>query len=74
MALLKFSEYWNCSCKVTAVPSTVIENRSYTEYFSAEDVAEIVDKTGVERRRFADENTCASDLCYAAAIKLFEDK
>ena len=32
-----------------------------------------MDKVGIYERRFADENTCSSDLCYAAAEKLIAD-
>ena len=53
-----------------AVPRRVIRNREYTEVFSREEAEEIVDKTGIEERRFADEDTCSSDLCFAAAEKL----
>ncbi len=56
-----------------AVPKRVIKNRDYTEVFSVEEANEIVDKTGIEERRFADENTCSSDLCFAAAEKLIAD-
>lgn len=57
----------------SAVPAHKIKNRSYTEYFSAEEVSEIVDKTGIEERRFAEEGVCSSDLCQAAAEKLISD-
>ena len=56
-----------------AVPKRVIKNREYTEVFSAEETNEIVDKTGIEERRFADVETCSSDLCFAAAEKLIAD-
>lgn len=56
-----------------AVPKRVIVNREYTEVFTKEEANEIVDKTGIEQRRFADENTCSSDLCLAAAEKLIAD-
>ena len=56
-----------------AVPRTVIENLNYTEYFPADQVKEVVEKVGIYERRFADENTCSSDLCYAAAEKLIAD-
>lgn len=56
-----------------AVPKRVIKNREYTEVFSAEEANEIVDKTGIEERRFADVETCSSDLCFAAAEKLIAD-
>lgn len=56
-----------------AVPAHKIKNRSYTEYFSEEEVAEIVEKTGIEERRFAEAGVCSSDLCQAAAEKLISD-
>lgn len=56
-----------------AVPQRVVVNREYTEVWSAEDAAAIVEKTGIEERRFADAETCASDLCFAAAQKLLID-
>lgn len=56
-----------------AVPSRIIDNATYTEHFPVEDVAEIIEKTGVRQRRFADAGTCASDLCFAAAERLLND-
>lgn len=56
-----------------AVPANRIDNYAYTQYFPADEVREVVDKIGVYERRFADENTCSSDLCFAAAEKLFAD-
>lgn len=56
-----------------AVPKRVIKNREYTEFFTKEEADAIVDKTGIEERRFADVETCSSDLCFAAAEKLIED-
>lgn len=56
-----------------AVPKRVINNYKYTEFFPAEEVKEVVDKIGVFERRFTDNNTCSSDLCFSAAEKLIED-
>lgn len=56
-----------------AVPKQVINNYEYTDHFPAEEVKEVVDKIGVFERRFADSDTCSSDLCYAAAEKLIAD-
>lgn len=55
------------------VPRRVINNYEHDLYFKKEDIKEIVDKIGVKERRFADENTCSSDFCYAAAEKLIAD-
>lgn len=56
-----------------AVPKHVIVNRDYTGVFTKEEANEIVDKTGIEERRFSDDETCSSDLCFAAAEKLIFD-
>lgn len=72
MALIKYDGV-GITALSAAVPKTVINNYEYTEFFPADQVKEIVDKVGIKERRFADENTCASDLCYAAAEKLISD-
>lgn len=56
-----------------ALPKRVIDNYAYTDYFPKEEVREVVDKIGIYQRRFVDEHTCSSDLCFAAAEKLIED-
>lgn len=56
-----------------AIPSRIINNFEYTDYFPADQVKEVVNKVGVFERRFADNETCSSDLCYAAAEKLIAD-
>lgn len=73
---MAYISYKNVGIKAmaAAVPSQVIDNYKYDlDIFPEEDVKKVVDKVGVYERRFADENTCSSDLCFAAAEKLFED-
>lgn len=72
MAYLQF-EGVGITAMSAAVPKRVIKNREYTEVFSQEEANEIVDKTGIEERRFSDAETCSSDLCFAAAEKLIAD-
>jgi 3-oxoacyl-[acyl-carrier-protein] synthase III len=72
MAYLEF-ENIGVAGIAAAVPRTIINNYDYTTYFPPEDVKEIVDKIGVKERRFADADTCSSDLCFAASEKLFAD-
>ena len=72
MAILKFSNI-GISALAACVPSRVIDNYKYTEFFPEEDVRKVVDKIGVFERRFVDDKTCASDLCFAAAERLFAD-
>ena len=72
MAILKFNGV-GITAMAGAVPSHIIDNLKYTEFFPEEQVKEVVDKVGVYERRFADEKTCSSDLCFAAAQKLILD-
>lgn len=72
MALLKFNGV-GIRGLAACVPKHVINNYEYTEHFPKEDVKEVVDKIGIFERRFTDENTTASDLCFAAADKLLND-
>lgn len=72
MAILKFSNI-GITALAACVPKNKIDNYKYTKYFSKEEVKKVVDKIGVYERRFADENTCSSDLCFAAADKLISD-
>lgn len=72
MAILSYKNI-GITALSAAVPQHVIHNYKYTEFFPSEQVKEVVDKIGIYERRFADEETCSSDLCFAAAEKLFED-
>lgn len=72
MAILKYNGV-GITAMAGAVPSHVIENLKYTEHFPPEMVKEVVEKVGIYERRFADEKTCSSDLCFAAAQKLILD-
>jgi 3-oxoacyl-[acyl-carrier-protein] synthase-3 len=53
------------------VPKT-IERNIDLEIFSKDDIEKFIKNTGIEERRIASEETCASDLCYAAAEDLIE--
>lgn len=72
MARLTFKDI-GITALAAAVPANTIVNKQYTEVFDAQSAADIVEKTGIEERRFAPEGMCASDLCYAAADKLIVD-
>lgn len=72
MALLSFSNIGIAGI-AACVPKNKIDNYQYTQYFPKDVVQKVVDKIGIHERRFADEQTCSSDLCYAAASKLLAD-
>ena len=73
MAILSFNHV-GISALAACVPSRVIDNYHYDlDLWPEDEVRKVVDKVGVMERRFADDKTCASDLCYAAAEKLIAD-
>jgi 3-oxoacyl-[acyl-carrier-protein] synthase-3 len=72
MGLLSFNNV-GIAGMAAAVPRHIINNYEHDLWFKKEDIREIIDKIGVKERRFADENTCSSDLCFAAAEKLMSD-
>lgn len=72
MAYLNFHGV-GVTAMAAAVPRTIIDNYKYTEYFPEDQVKEVVDKVGIYERRFADDKTCSSDLCFAAAERLIAD-
>jgi len=56
-----------------AVPKIVILNHELKQIFSPKEIENAIATTGIQERRFADSNTCASDLCIAAANKLLDE-
>lgn len=73
MPILKYKNV-GITAMAACVPSNVIDNYHYDlDIWPEEEVKKVVDKVGVAERRFADEKTCSSDLCFAAAEKLITD-
>lgn len=72
MAFIKFDGV-GVTAIAAAVPRHIINNYEYTDFFSKDEVKQVVDKIGIYERRFADTNTCSSDLCFAAAERLIAD-
>lgn len=73
MAVLRFNKV-GITAMSACVPSHVIDNYHYDlDIWPEDEVRKVVDKVGVAERRFVDDNTCASDLCFAAAEKLIAD-
>src|SRR5574344_368765 len=63
----------NVSIRGIAVcaPGNVVENRSL-DFFTSEEIENVISMTGIERRYVADENTTCSDLCEKAFNELIE--
>ena len=73
MAIISYNNV-GIRAMAAAVPKQRIDNYHYSlDIWPEDEVKKVVDKVGVKERRFADDNTCASDLCFAAAEKLFAD-
>lgn len=73
MSILHFNNV-GITALAACVPKRVIDNFHYDlDIWSEDEVRKVVEKVGVFERRFADDNTCSSDLCCAAAERLFED-
>ena len=56
----------------TCVPSRRFDNLTETSEFTEEEVKKVVALAGVNSRRLANDSTCSSDLCVAAAQKILE--
>jgi len=54
------------------VPRHILENTQY-KFFTQGEAEKFIESTGVERHRVANDDTCTSDLCLAAAEKLIFD-
>ena len=73
MAVFQFNNV-GIVAMAAAVPKCIIDNYHYDlDIWPEEEVKKVVDKVGVKERRFADAETCSSDLCCAAAEKLLAD-
>lgn len=73
MAILKFNNV-GITAMAACVPKNVIDNYHYDlDIWTEDEVRKVVDKVGVVERRFVDDKTCSSDLCFAAAEKLISD-
>lgn len=73
MAIIKYNNV-GISALSACVPKQVIDNYHYDlDIWPEEEIRKVVDKVGVVERRFADDKTCSSDLCFAAAEKLIAD-
>lgn len=73
MAIISYKNV-GITAMAACVPKNVIDNYHYDlDIWPEEEVKKVVDKVGVKERRFADKDTCSSDLCFAAAEKLIAD-
>jgi len=55
------------------VPRQVMYNKDLTDLIPQEEIDKTIEGVGIRERRYADADTCASDLCLAAAEQLIAD-
>lgn len=55
------------------VPKNVVYNKDLGYLIPEEEIEKTIQNIGINERRIADPDCCASDLCYKAAVKLMED-
>lgn len=72
MAIIK---YKNVGIKAMSacVPKKIVYNRDLGYLIPEEEIEKTIQNIGVVERRVVDDDVCASDLCYKAALKLMED-
>lgn len=72
MATIK---YKNVGIKAMSacVPKNIVYNKDLGYLIPEEEIEKTIQNIGVVERRVVDEDVCASDLCYKAALKLMED-
>ena len=72
MATIKYHNV-GIRAMTACVPKTVFKNKDLGYLIPEEEIAKTISNIGVEERRIADEDVCASDLCYKAALQLMAD-
>lgn len=72
MAILEF-ENIGITGIAACVPKYISSNFDLTTIMSKEDLDKTINAIGIKEKRLSPNNICSSDLCYEAAIKLFDD-
>lgn len=72
MAILDYNDI-GISAIAACVPRRVVKNEDLAGFLNAEELQRTLGYIGIREKRYVDDSVCASDLCYKAALKLFED-
>lgn len=72
MATIRFNHI-GIRAMSACVPKTVVSNRDLGYLIPEAEIEKTIKNIGIEERRIADADCCASDLCYKAAVQLMED-
>lgn len=55
------------------VPPKIMDNKDLGYLIPEEDIQKVINNIGINQRRYAETDVCASDLCFKAAQKLMKD-
>ena len=72
MAILKYNNI-GISAITACVPQKIEYNKDLGYMMSDEEIQKAIQNIGIEERRIADSDVCASDLCFKAAQQLLND-
>lgn len=72
MAVIRFKNV-GIRAMSACVPSKIISNRDLGYLIPESEIEKTIENIGIEERRIVEDDVCASDLCYKAAKKLFDD-
>lgn len=72
MAILKYNNI-GISAIAACVPQKIEYNKDLGYMMSDEEIQKAIQNIGIEERRIAEPNVCASDLCFKAAQQLLND-
>lgn len=72
MAILRYNDI-GIAAIAACVPPRIEYNKDLGYFMTDEEIQKAIQNIGIEERRIAEKDVCASDLCLKAAEKLFAD-
>lgn len=72
MATIKYNNV-GIRAMSACVPKNVVYNKDLGYLIPEEEIEKTIQNIGINERRIADPDCCASDLCYKAALQLMQD-
>lgn len=72
MAIIRYKNV-GITAMSACVPKKIVYNKDLGYLIPQEEIEKTIQNIGVVERRVVDDDVCASDLCYKAAVKLIED-
>lgn len=72
MAIIKYKNV-GITAMSGCVPKKIVSNRDLGYLIPEDEIEKTIQNIGIEERRVAEDDVCASDLCYKAARQLMDD-